>query len=319
MAALAMRQLSSSEIERASLLGGMLACAVLALACLWLAVKIVWLALPGGGVELTPLPIASVPAEGAKAHAAVSVSKWHLFGNPGLSTAQLARSAPATQLQLLLRGTLAEADPRSGMAVIADPVSGERAYRVGDALPGGASLDAVYPDRVVLLHEGVQETLGLPFDQSAAAPAATAGQAAAPAVNVLSPGAQHTASSAPSPQQMPAPVFVPPQMAQGAVDFSKVQQQLGIADPADLMRQVSALPVMENGRMTGVRLSGGPNAALIGQLGLQPADVVTSINNVPLDSMARATQVVETLKNANRVTVTVMRNGKPVTLNVNVK
>lgn len=79
------------------------------------------------------------------------------------------------------------------------------------------------------------------------------------------------------------------------------------------------MPVMENGRMTGVRLSGGPNAALIGQLGLQPSDVVTSINNVPLDSMARATQVVDTLKNANRVTVTVMRDGKPVTLNVNVK
>lgn len=319
MAAMAMRQLSSSEIERASLLGGMLACGVLALACLWLAVKIVWLALPGGGVELTPLPAAAVPAEGAQAHAAVSVSKWHLFGNPGLSTAQLARSAPATQLNLLLRGTLAEADPRSGMAVIADPVSGERAYRVGDALPGGASLDAVYPDRVVLLHEGVQETLGLPYDQPSggSAAATTAGQAA-PAVNVLSPGAQ-VSSSAPSPQQMPAPVFVPPQMAQGAVDFSKVQQQLGIADPADLMRQVSAQPVMENGRMTGVRLSGGPNAALIGQLGLQPTDIVTSINNVPLDSMARATQVVDTLKNANRVTVTVMRNGKPVTLNVNVK
>lgn len=322
MAAIAMRQLSSSEIERASLLGGMLACGLLALACLWLAVKIVWLALPGGSsVELAPLPAAAVAADGAKVQAAVSVSKWHLFGNPGLSTAQLARNAPATQLQLQLRGTLAEADPRSGMAVIADPVSGERAYRVGDALPGGASLDAVYPDRVVLLHEGVQETLGLPFDQPTGGTSATAAPAhsAAPAVNVLSPGAQPVSSSAPSPQQMPAPVFVPPQMAQGAVDFSKIQQQLGVSDPAELMRQVSAMPVMENGRMTGVRLSGGPNAALIGQLGLQPTDVVTSINNVPLDSMARATQVVDTLKNANRVTVTVMRNGKPVTLNVNVK
>ena len=321
MAAMAMRQLSSSEIERASLLGGMLLCGLLLLTCLWLAVKLVWLSLPGSSsTELAPLP-ASVSAEAGKAHAAVSVSKWHLFGNPGLTTAQLARSAPATQLQLQLRGTLAEADPRAGLAVISDPVSGERAYRVGDGLPGGATLDGVYPDRVVLLHEGVQETLGLPYDQPSGGGSASATAATAPAagVNVLNPGAQHAASSAPSPQQIPAPVFVPPQMAQGAVDFSKIQHQLGVADPADLMRQVSAMPVMENGRMTGVRLSGGPNAALIGQLGLQPSDVVTSINNVPLDSMARATQVVDTLKNANRVTVTVMRDGKPVTLNVNVK
>lgn len=320
MAAMAMRELSSAQVERISLLGGMLACAVLALTCLWLAVKLIWLVLPGAAEpEMTLPPAAAVPVSGGKA--AVSVSKWHLFGSAGLTNAQLARSAPATQLQLQLRGTLAEADPRSGMAVIADPVSGERAYRVGDALPGGASLDGVYPDRVILLHEGAQETLGLPYDQPGA-PASSA-----PATATAAPAAPHgrvaatTSASAPSPDQIPAaaPVFVPPQMAQGAVDFSKIQQQLGVPDPAQLMRQISAQPVMENGRMAGVRLTGGPSAALVAQLGLQPSDIVTSINNVPLDSMARANQVVQSLTNANRVTVTVNRDGKPVTLSVNIK
>lgn len=320
MAAMAMRELSSAQVERISLLGGMLACAVLALTCLWLAVKLIWLVLPGAAEpEMTLPPAAAVPVSGGKA--AVSVSKWHLFGSAGLTNAQLARSAPATQLQLQLRGTLAEADPRSGMAVIADPVSGERAYRVGDALPGGASLDGVYPDRVILLHEGAQETLGLPYDQPGAPASST------PATATAAPAAPHgrvaatTSASAPSPDQIPAaaPVFVPPQMAQGAVDFSKIQQQLGVPDPAQLMRQINAQPVMENGRMAGVRLTGGPSAALVAQLGLQPSDIVTSINNVPLDSMARANQVVQSLTNANRVTVTVNRDGKPVTLSVNIK
>lgn len=321
MAVMAMRELSGAQVERISLLGGMLACAVLALACLWLAVKLVWLVLPGAAEpEMTLPPAAAVPVSGGKA--AVSVSKWHLFGSAGLTNAQLARSAPATQLQLQLRGTLAEADPRAGMAVIADPVSGERAYRVGDALPGGASLDGVYPDRVILLHEGAQETLGLPYDQpgvpSSSAPAAAA---AAPAPAVHGRAGATASASAPSADQIPAaaPVFVPPQMAQGAVDFSKIQQQLGVPDPAQLMRQINAQPVMENGRMAGVRLSGGPNAVLVAQLGLQPSDIVTSINNVPLDSMARANQVVQSLTNANRVTVTVNRDGKPVTLSVNIK
>ena len=203
------------------------------------------------------------------------------------------------------------------MAVIADAVTGERAYRVGDALPGGASLDGVYPDRVILLHEGVQETLGLPYDQ----PGAAAAPAVATAVQPAAAGRNTASASAPAPDQIPAatPVFVAPQMAQGAVDFSRIQQQLGVSDPSELMRQISAQPVMENGRMAGVRLSGGPNAALIAQLGLQPTDVVTSINNVPLDSMGRATQVVDSLKNASRVTVTVNRDGKPVTLSVNIK
>ncbi len=316
MAVMAMREWNSSEVERVSLLGGMLVCGLLALACVWLAVKMLWLLVPTGGDTDANVPIATVPAPSGKA--AVSVSKWHLFGNAGLTTAELARSAPATTLQLQLRGTLAEADPRAGMAVIADAVTGERAYRVGDALPGGASLDGVYPDRVILLHEGVQETLGLPYDQpgTPATSAATAAQPAAAGRNT-SPAS----ASAPAPDQIPTatPVFVAPQMAQGAVDFSRIQQQLGVSDPSELMRQISAQPVMENGRMAGVRLSGGPNAALIAQLGLQPTDVVTSINSVPLDSMGRATQVVDSLKNASRVTVTVNRDGKPVTLSVNIK
>lgn len=318
MAVMAMREWNSSEVERVSLLGGMLTCAVLGLLCLWLLVRLVWLVVPTASETDAALPVATMPAASG-AHAAVSVSKWHLFGNPGLTTAQLARNAPATQLQLQLRGTLAEADPRSGMAVIADPVSGERAYHVGDGLPGGATLDGVYPDRVILLHEGVQETLGLPYDQ----PGAPATPAVAPAPNT---GGRNTAPatasvSAPAPGQIPVatPVFVAPQMAQGAVDFSRIQQQLGVADPTELMRQINAQPVMENGRMAGVRLSGGPNAALIAQLGLQPSDVVTSINSVPIDSMGRANQIVESLKNANRITVTVNRDGKPVTLSVNLK
>jgi len=311
---MAMRDWNSSEVERVSLLGGMLVCGLLALACVWLAVKMLWLLVPSGGDADANVPIATVPAPSGKA--AVSVSKWHLFGNAGLTTAELARSAPATTLQLQLRGTLAEADPRAGMAVIADAVTGERAYRVGDALPGGASLDGVYPDRVILLHEGVQETLGLPYDQPGT-PTPAANTAAQPAAA----GRNTASASAPAPGQIPVatPVFVAPQMAQGAVDFSRIQQQLGVSDPSELMRQISAQPVMENGRMAGVRLSGGPNAALIAQLGLQPTDVVTSINNVPLDSMGRATQVVDSLKNASRVTVTVNRDGKPVTLSVNIK
>ncbi|MBL8300076.1 MAG: type II secretion system protein GspC [Rhodanobacteraceae bacterium] len=318
MAVTALREWNSAEIERVSLLGAMLVCGLLALSCLWITVKLIWLLLPAGGEPEVAVPVATVPATGGKS--AVSVSKWHLFGSAGLTTAELARSAPATQLQLQLRGTLAEADPRSGMAVIADPVSGERAYRVGDALPGGATLDGVYPDRVILLHEGVQETLGLPYDQPGAAPASAPGNAPNTARNTA-PGIAVPSASAPTAAQMPAaiPVFVAPQMAQGAVDFSRIQQQLGVSDPGELMRQISAQPVMENGRMAGVRLSGGPNAALIAQLGLQPTDVVTSINNVPLDSMGRATQVVDSLKNANRVTVTVNRDGKPVTLSVNIK
>ncbi|HJU40482.1 MAG TPA: PDZ domain-containing protein, partial [Tahibacter sp.] len=133
----------------------------------------------------------------------------------------------------------------------------------------------------------------------------------------MNPGAPPP-SSAPGSVGQVTPLFVAPQMAQGAVDFTKVQQQLAL-DPAALARQVNAQPVLDNGRMIGVRLSGGPDAALVSALGLQPNDVVTAVNNVPIDSPARVPQVISNVQNANRVTVTVLRDGKPVTLSVNVK
>lgn len=304
-----MRELTTAQIESASRYGALAACALGGLMVAWLAVRIVWSLLPRGDVAVTAL----APAAASVAKRAVSVAKWHLFGTAGATVKDYSRAAPTTQLQLSLRGTLAESEPREGMAVIADPTAGERAYRVGDALPGGATLDAVYPDRVVLLHEGVQETLALPFDHPAGTLAAPAGGAVAddPALAAIRAGG----AQAPLPG---TPVYTPPQMAQGTLDFTKVQQQLKL-DPAALARQVNAQPVLENGRMVGVRLSGGPDAALVTSLGLQPNDVVTAVNNVPLDSPARAQEVMTSVSNASRVTVTVLRDGKPVTLSVNVK
>ncbi|MEO8672028.1 MAG: type II secretion system protein GspC [Tahibacter sp.] len=303
---------SSTDIDRASRYGAFGSCALAGLLCLSLAVKLLWLAVPRGDVAVNA---AASAAAAVVAPVAVSVSKWHIFGTSNIGLSDIARRAPATQLQMVLRGTLAEPDPTIGMAVIFEAGAGERAYRVGEDLPGGARLDAVYPDRVVILHEGVQETLALPFDQ----PSAPVTAASAPLV--ASPGGVASPLRVPPPA-LPAgnaPVtFIPPQMANGAVDFSKIQQQLN-ADPAALARQFNALPVFENGKMTGVRLTGGPDAALIGKLGLQPTDVVTSINSIPLDSPTRMQQVIDTMKNANRVTVTINRDGKPTTLSVNVQ
>ncbi len=69
---------------------------------------------------------------------------------------------------MILRGTLADRDPAAGIAVIGDGERGERAYRAGEALGGGVKLARVYPDHVVLLHEGVEETLTLTRDRNLA-------------------------------------------------------------------------------------------------------------------------------------------------------
>jgi general secretion pathway protein C len=300
---------SQANAERASRFGALGVAALSALTGLWIAVKLLWLLLgSGAGIDTAPAPMT---AGASPAGPIVSIAKWHLFGNGEVFRAEAARNSPKTQLRLSLHGTLAEADPKTGMAMIADDTGAERAYRVGDLLPGGATLDEIYPDRVMLLHEGASETLALPVDQPSAPPNPNfSAPATAASGNTASRNTQ------PGIALPPGLTYTPP-IGTGQVDMSRLQQQLGV-DPASLARQVTALPVLVNGKMTGVRLSGGPEA-LVAKLGLKPDDVVTSVNGMPLDSPARLPQLVESLKNAARVEATVLRDGKPVTISVNLK
>lgn len=269
---------------------------------LLLLARIAWTLLELGA----PPPPAPVPAAAPVAAPATSLARWHLFGNPApaVDARGLAESAPETALALVLHGVLAGADPAHGVAIIADAQGDERSYAVGAALPGNATLEAVYADRVALRRNGALESLRLrPPEDAAAAPAAA--NAAAPRMplnTAPAPGLLPGSAAAPAP-------FVTPSIAPMGQDFETITQKLGV-DPARLAREVSVLPVMENGRFVGVRLGGGRDMPVIARLGLQPDDVVTAVNGIALDSPARAQEVARSLAGAEAVKVTVRRNGK---------
>ncbi len=287
----------------------MLAFVVCIVLLLWMLARTFWLLVPGeDGAIAGPLHSATV----ATAVPEVSVSKWHLFGNAPQQQALL-RNAPATTLSLSLRGTLADADPRSGMAVIADAQGVERAWRVGEEISAGVILDEVRADRVVLKHDGVQEILALARDESkeqvAPIPADQRGG------NVLR---KPLSSSATDPG--PLPTFAPPQIAHGALDWQKTMQKIGGGDPAELAKNVRIDPVISNGQIAGVRVSAANgDSAMMAKLGLQPSDIVTAVNGVPVDSVARGQQILESLQNANSVRVTINRGGVPTEITVQLK
>jgi len=102
----------------------MVACALLVLVIVWQLARLAWLFVPADDASLAA-PLRS--AGTAPATPAVAVSKWHLFGAPPQRAAAAGPGAPMTTLALSLRGTLAESDPRSGLAVIAGADGSERA------------------------------------------------------------------------------------------------------------------------------------------------------------------------------------------------
>jgi len=293
--------LTSADHERLSRLAAFAVCALSGLIALWLVVRMVWLLLPHADLADS----AALPATAAPPPVAQSVAKWHLFGNAQSLAMVQARSAPATTLKLSLRGTLALPDPKQGIAVIGDEQGQERSYNAGDEIAPNVTLAEVYTDHVVIQHEGALENLQLPRpEEHAAAPAEAPRQG-------LAAGGR--------PSSMPPQTYVPPQMAHGALDWSKAQKQLQM-DPAELGKQVHIEPVFENGKIAGARLSaGGQIGAMIMQAGLKPNDVVTAVNGNSLAGMTNPQKLVENLNGASSLQVTVLRDGKPATLTLNLR
>lgn len=112
-----------------------------------------------------------------------AIRRAALFGDPAPSDPN---AVNPTSLPLQLAGVLAERDPARGQALIGESGSPPRVYAVGAALPAGASLQAVYPDRVLIDRGGVTESLALPRRTLAPLPGPTPPAPANPAA--ASPG-----------------------------------------------------------------------------------------------------------------------------------
>jgi general secretion pathway protein C len=273
------------------------ACIVLAAAVLWLAARLVRLLVPGGDAahDATSVRVgdtASVPS--------ASIAKWHLFGD----TPAVASGGTAAAQSMILRGTLADRDPAAGIAVI-DAGSGERAFRAGETVASNVKLARVYADRVTLSRDGVESTLTLTRDRNLM-PANIVRQPSASATR-----SRGSASPEPSRADASATRAIPPE-TQKIIERAREH-------PEDLARLVQIAPVVEGGRVTGVRVGTGTDAALMNAMGLRTGDVVTAVNGAPVDSLARGQQIIEGLRTAASARVTVLRDGKPVDVTISLK
>jgi general secretion pathway protein C len=211
-----------------------------------------------------------------------AVTNAHLFGAAPV-TRQDDANAPQTSVPLVLTGTIAGNDPQNGLAILGQTAQTAKVYAVGDNLPGGPKLHSVYSDRVVIDRDGQLESLALPRQINA-------GNAPPPSSAVL----QGETSSIERMRRM-------------------ITEQPGLL--ADVMRPQ---PVMDHGRMNGFRVYPGRDRMAFMRLGLRPGDQVTAINGTPLDDRDRGEQILHTLGSSSEAHVTVIRNGQPQDLVLNI-
>lgn len=280
--------------------------AVAAALALWALARLALLLLAGPAIPLQPSGFQPLAAEASADQA--GIARWKLFGEPGVAMdlAALAANAPETALKLTLRGTLNLEDQDQGMAIISDESGRHARYQVGDELPGGARLTAISAGRVLLERNGQTEGLSLPREDGSR-----------PA-----PGARPTAlatrdRSGAIDRSMPSP-FVNPMIAPGGPSMESIRDATGI-DAAALASQVQVFPVLENGRFAGVRLSAGRDSELFERSGLRPSDIVTAVNGIPLDGPQRQSELMNSLRDARSLQLTILRDGREQQIGVDLK
>jgi len=284
---------------------------------LWLAARLLWLLLGWSAPLPEPLPYAPIADAGTAPPALSALSAWHLFGNasPLTDNRSLAASAPTSTLDLTLVLVWAGRDPRRNMAIVRDAEGNEHNFRVGQEVAPGVRLDQVLPDRVLLSRGGVIEVLPLVREGAGASSTATASAPRSASKPGFATGGGVVSVPGPMISTATMGQVGAPNVPMAGIDLEAVRKQLG-ADPLELARTITPLPVMENGKLVGVRLHAGANQAVLSRLGLQADDIVTSVNGVALTDPSRIAGVVAGLGQSGKLSVNVRRNGKIETLSL---
>jgi general secretion pathway protein C len=238
------------------------------------------------------IPAAEVApaAPGTQESPLMRVAEVPLFGVLGVRAAPEPVVAPETRLRLRLVGLVAGDIPERGRAIIAENNSPERLYGIGDPVGGGqAQLHQIHRDRVILVRDGTYETLRLPRSDGT--------------------GGGATAVAAPARAVSTATVLA-------RADEPRIQRAEWLQDPDRLLQSVRARPVIQGGALHGLEVHPTRNAREFMQAGLQPGDVVISVNGLPLSAIEDPETLFQDLAGQMRVDIVVERDGQPLPISI---
>ena len=237
----------------------------------------------------TPAPLA---APGAIKSGSTPTQTWsvaqiaaqNLFGQTaGPAAAPATYDAPETRMNLTLEGIFVADDPADSAAIISQQGRPSELIVVGGKV-AGATLTEVHADRVVLKRGGTFETLRFP-DQPTLLSAQAAAGAAMPPVDPSDSG-----GGAAGPADYVQPQYEGESATADAGSDNDNQSVASVvqsyrdrlqADPMGTLRSLGVSPVA-NDAAQGYRLDSIANSPYLAQTGLQPGDVILSVNGRPV-------------------------------------
>jgi len=171
-----------------------------------------------------------------------------------------------------------------------------RVVGVGESVSGGRVLSISQSGMIL-------EVAGEPLELRLRGEAIAPGQALAPPIG--------------APIAMPAEA---PLEAPGVRSLSR--REVDARLPAEIPRilaETTLFPVTEDGKVVGYTLTRIPSGTLLSDVGLLPGDVLTSLNDTPVTSLATLIALYPKLSGVPQLRATVLRAGQPVSLILNIK
>lgn len=192
----------------------------------------------------------------------------NLFGEAGESAvADSGLPAVETRLPLELLGVFVADEETDSAAIVAQKGKAGLLYVVGEKVPGNAELLEVHADHIVLRRAGNRETLRFPQ------------VASSPPVAVPTSQQRPASSGAAGTAQPPTAEPETPR------DFVASYRERIDADPQGTLKEIGITPVSQ-GNAQGYRLdSAAASSPYLSQTGLQPGDVVLSVNGQPVGNI----------------------------------
>ncbi len=222
----------------------------------------------------------------------------HLFGEAGAAPEieydDSGEEAEETRLPLELQGVFVSDIAEDSSAIVAQRGKQGLRYTVGDKLPGNAELIEVHTDRIILRRAGVREALSFPKAKVQIAAAADDAQAR---TTPRAP-ARQAATASPASEQPQAP-------ADAADVIAEYQERL--ADDAAGTLEELGVETVDGG---GYRIGDVAQSPYLRQTGLQPGDVILSVNGRPVGDIQQDQMELENIMAQGSARIEVRRGDR---------
>ncbi|MDJ0920796.1 MAG: type II secretion system protein N [Henriciella sp.] len=200
---------------------------------------------------------------------------------------------PETQLNLQLVGLLMSTEGPLGSAIIQTPDGQSGRYAPGEEILPGVTLDRVLSDRVILIRNGVSETL------------MRNGRGAG--LSVIGDGNQvSTATRAGSLDTVDA-------QEAGTSSASRVSAEGRIANSEAFLRDVAMSPVERDDRLFGYAFNSRGSEQSLTEAGLEAGDILLGVNGNSIEGTSIA-ELVRQLGDSESAILLIERNGTTQTL-----